>query len=150
MLLHACRCSDGKAIRVPNSYSYVVVLPPERPSISLNGTANLAREYESFKQGIELFSTVLIQVNHEEEQDPDDDDPEDSRNDISDRTDRKKDHKTFDHKLDACNVRVYPPLNPDIESLRLPVNFMHHLGVHYKETKDGLVIHGMKSVTSEP
>ena len=133
------RCSGGKAIQVPNSYSHVVVLPPEQPRISLNGTANLAHEYESFMQGIELFSTVVVQVNHEAEQD--DDSGDDSPNDISDSRDETS-AKTSDHKLDACTVRVYPPLNADYESLRLPVNYMQHLGVHYKETRDGLVIHG--------
>lgn len=87
-------------------------------------------------QGIELFSSVVLQVNHEAEQD--DDSGDDSRNDISDEATAK----SPDHKLDACSVRVYPPLNAEYESLRLPVNFMQHLGVHYKETKDGLVIHG--------
>jgi hypothetical protein len=97
-------------------------------------------------QGIELFSTVALQVNHEAEQDDDDDD---SRNDISDGPEESRSKQTSDHKLDACNVRVYPPLNSEYESLRLPVNYMHTLGVHYKETKDGLVIHGKCHVSGD-
>lgn len=130
-----------------------MVLPAEQPSIMLNGTPNLAREYEAFVQGIELFSTVNVLVNHEIE-------PEDG-NGVADDTDNGDDadadaDSTGDqtartnavsklmneHKLDTCTIQVYPPLNPDHEYFRLPINYMEHLGVHFLETKDGIVVHG--------
>ena len=120
-----------------------MVLSPEQPSITLNGTSNLAREYEAFVQGIELFSTVLIMVNHEPE-------PEEDEEMIDDVSANNEEAKQYNevykllnvHKLDSCIIQVYPPLNPDHEYFRLPISYMNHLGVRYKEGKDGIVIYG--------
>lgn len=137
-------------------------LLPEQPSITLNGTANLAREYESFVQGIELFSTVSLAISDQAEvisDSPDDtdtdeynswdsdEDEDDSSSDEDEKTNRKNKMNQA-KKIDSCTVQVYPPLNPDYEYFRLPVNYMSHLGIHYKETKDGLVIHGSGSIHS--
>ena len=150
-------------MKVPAVDSYLVVLPPEQPSITLNGTSNLAREYESFIQGIELFSTVSLVVKNEPEviseaAEEDDWNDEKSKNSVdsdesssSNDEDRMNDQRiklTEAKKLDSCTVQVYPPVNPDHEYFRLPVNYMSHLGVHYKETKDGLVIHGADTIHS--
>lgn len=121
-----------------------MVLPAEQPSILLNGTPNLAREYEAFVQGIELFSTVNVLVNHEiEPEDGDDDDggDGDSTDDQTERTNAVS-KLMSEHKLDTCTIQVYPPLNPDHEYFRLPINYMEHLGIHFMETKDGIVVHG--------
>lgn len=119
-----------------------MVLAPEQPSITLNGTPNLAREYEAFVQGIELFSTVNVLVNHEPE--PSDDGEAAQDDDDNDEAERANAINKLmnEHKLDTCTIQVYPPLNPDHEYFRLPLNYMEHLGVHFKETKDGIVIHG--------
>lgn len=137
LILTGTRCSNGKSVKIPVVDSYLMVLPPEQPSITLNGTPNLAREYEAFVQGIEPFSTVSILVNREQETEENQADDDEAEND--DDTSSKL---TTEHRLDSCSVQVYPPLNPDHEYFRLPVNFMEHLGVHYRETRDGLVIHG--------
>lgn len=152
------RCTSGKMMKVPPVDSYVVVLPPEQPSIAVNGTSNLAREYESFVQGIELFSTVSLVVNNEEEvisEAPEEDDEKNSGEKNSDESSSDEENEEDERrklmearKLDSCTVQVYPPLNPDHEYFRLPVNYMSHLGIHYKETKDGLVIHGADTIHS--
>lgn len=120
------------------------MLPTEQPSIALNGTPNLAREYEAFVQGIELFSTVSILVNQEVDTEVDDDEEEETEIDSTDDEPSATaiNKLMFEHKLDNCNVQVYPPLNPDHEYFRLPTNFMAHLGIHHKETKKGIVIYG--------
>lgn len=51
-----------------------------------------------------------------------------------------------EHKLDSCTVQVYPPLNPDHEYFKLPTNLMTHLGIHQKESKDGLLIYGADTI----
>lgn len=167
---------NGKSIKIPSVYSYVVVLPPEQPSITVNGTSNIGHDYESFIQGIDLFSSVTISMNHEIEKDDvivngnkgknnsprsnDDNNSNDSSSEQDDTDDSNENRVTSknddsnnnnnninnniveEHKLDACTVQVYPPLNSDHEFFKLPVNYMDHLGVHYKQTKDGVVIHG--------
>lgn len=146
------RCSNGKSLKVPSVDSYIMVLPPKQPLISLNGTPNLAREYEAFVQGIELFSTVSILINHEIEVE-DDEDNNVNPDDIGDLSSEDSSKPTKEvsklanvHKLDTCSIQVYPPLNPDHEYFRLPNNFMNHLGVRFTESKDGIVINGADTV----
>ncbi|XP_064460954.1 calsyntenin-1-like [Ornithodoros turicata] len=136
-------CTNGQSQKVPAEESWVVVLPAEQPSISINGTPNLAREYEPFKQGIELFASVSITVGRpqspsssswEEESSEDDDD--------SEETNHVTPVQTREPKLDSCSVQVYPPLNPDHERFQLPSYLMAHLGLHHREGRDGLVIYG--------
>ncbi|KAI2796804.1 Calsyntenin-2 [Blomia tropicalis] len=149
-------CSNGKTLKIPQVDSYVMVMPAEQPSIAINGTPNLAREYESFMQGIELFNSISIFVNQENDGDDvgaeneideangggiggdDDDQPSDVPPGIT--------KLIGEHKLDSCNVQVYPPLNPDHEYFRVPNNMMEHLEIRHKETKEGIVIFGADSV----
>ncbi|XP_076320590.1 calsyntenin-1-like [Tachypleus tridentatus] len=121
-------CSNGKPQKVPEIKSYVMVMQPEEPSIVINGTSNLAREYKAFKEGIELFNTISLTVdqNHEEE--------------FSDVV------VTIDNKVDKCSIQVYPPLNPDHEYFRLPQNLMLHLRVHHRDHKEGVIIYGADKI----
>ncbi|KAH9409789.1 Calsyntenin-2 [Tyrophagus putrescentiae] len=147
-------CANGKSLKIPQVDSYVMVMPAEQPTIAINGTPNLAREYESFMQGIELFNSISIFVN----QDNDGEEGE-TENEIDEGTadDGEEGAANGDvpagiskligeHKLDSCNIQVYPPLNPDHEYFRVPTNMMEHLEIRHKETKDGIVIFGADSV----
>ncbi|XP_071043121.1 calsyntenin-1-like [Parasteatoda tepidariorum] len=127
-------CSKGKTVKVPSVEAYIMVLQPELPSITINGTPNLAREYEAFKQGIQLFASVSVLIS----QDQDEEVPMHNGMDNS--------LVSLDHKLDSCTVQVYPPLNPDHEYFKLPISLMAHLSIHFKENKDGLVIFGADTI----
>ena len=48
----------------------------------------------------------------------------------------------IERKLDACTVNVYPPLNPDHESLTVPENMLSQLGIVAKITNDGVLLTG--------
>ncbi|GFX96478.1 calsyntenin-1 [Trichonephila clavipes] len=120
-------CAKGKTVKVPPVEAYIMVLQPELPSITINGTPNLAREYEAFKQGIQLFASVSVLISQDEEV-------------------HSNGLESMDHKLDSCSVQVYPPLNPDHEYFKLPISLMTHLGIHHKENKDGLVIFGADTI----
>ena len=39
-----------------------MVLQPQEPTISINGTSNLARDYEDFRQGVRVFTDVHVTV----------------------------------------------------------------------------------------
>lgn len=105
-------------------------------------------------QGIELFSTVSVLVNHEADSDDDTGDDDSVNGDdvggISAEDGNSKQSPANNqlnkllnvHKLDSCSILVYPPLNPDHEFFRLPVNYMTRLGLLYTKTKDGIIIHG--------
>lgn len=129
-----------------------MVMPAEQPTIAINGTPNLAREYESFMQGIELFNSISIFVNQENDGDGEaetGDNEIDEAAGADDGEDANGDSVPAgmsklmgEHKLDSCNIQVYPPLNPDHEYFRVPTNMMEHLEIRHKETKDGIVIYG--------
>lgn len=39
-----------------------MVLQPQQPSIEINGTANLARDYQDFRNGVRVFTDLHISV----------------------------------------------------------------------------------------
>ncbi|KAF7491891.1 Calsyntenin-1 [Sarcoptes scabiei] len=168
-------CSNGKKLKVPQVDTYIMVMPADPPTILINGTPNLAREYESFMQGIELFSSISIFVNQETEQANTDDDLDNdvddnnnnrggknlNENSINNNNNDDDDDMTLmamnnvppsiaklvgEHKLDSCIIKVYPPLNPDHEYFRLPNQMMLNLNIRNRETKDGIIIYGADSV----
>lgn len=53
-------CDNGKSVKVPDAQTYVMVLRPQTPSISINGTGNLARKYEDFRMGVRVLADVHI------------------------------------------------------------------------------------------
>lgn len=60
--IHPFRCDGGRTVKVPNVESYVMVLPPQQPSLVINGTANLASDYHDFRQGVKVFPDVHVAV----------------------------------------------------------------------------------------
>jgi len=56
------RCERGRPVKVPSVESYIMVLQPQQPSIDINGTGNMAREYEDFRLGVRVFTDVHITV----------------------------------------------------------------------------------------
>lgn len=49
-------------MKVPPVESYIMVLQPQTPSIEINGTGNVAREYEDFRTGVRVFTDVHVIV----------------------------------------------------------------------------------------
>lgn len=39
-----------------------MVLPPQQPTLVINGTTNLASNYHDFRQGVRVFTDVHISV----------------------------------------------------------------------------------------
>ncbi|MCL4128189.1 UNVERIFIED_CONTAM: hypothetical protein GTU68_044020, partial [Idotea baltica] len=114
-------CSTGKALKVGTSQSFVVVLQPHQPSIEINGTANFVEEYDAFRQGLRVFPDVGIYLS---------------------AAAREAGAPTPGGQLDECSVMVYPPLNPDHETLTLPDNLIAELGLAATVTRQGATISG--------
>ncbi|XP_022906089.1 calsyntenin-1 [Onthophagus taurus] len=53
-------CDNGQSIKIPDATAYIMVLRPQTPSITLNGTGNLARKYEDFRMGVRVLADVRI------------------------------------------------------------------------------------------
>uniref|UniRef100_A0A646QFH4 Calsyntenin-1 n=1 Tax=Hemiscolopendra marginata TaxID=943146 RepID=A0A646QFH4_9MYRI len=126
-------CTNGKTLKVPVVESYTMVLQPEQPTITINGTPNIACDYESCKKGIKIFQTISILVSQDEE--------EEENDDISKQAGEIP-QGIIDHKLDSCTISVLPPLNSDLEYFTLPDHLMERLGIVYKQSKDGIIISG--------
>ncbi|KAK8750802.1 hypothetical protein OTU49_015007 [Cherax quadricarinatus] len=114
-------CDSGKALKVATAQSFVVVMQPHQPSIELNGTTNFAEEYESFRQGLRVFPDVGVYLSAAAEE---------------------ATAPTPGGQLDECVVSVYPPLNPDHETLVLPDNLISELGLVSSITRQGATISG--------
>ncbi|RXG68551.1 Calsyntenin-1, partial [Armadillidium vulgare] len=114
-------CTTGKALKIGTSESFVVVLQPHQPSIEINGTTNFVKEYEAFRQGLRIFPDISIYLS---------------------AAAKEAGAPTPGGQLDECSVMVYPPLNPDHETLVLPDNLIAELGLAATVTRQGATISG--------
>lgn len=55
-----CEGSEERPLTVPSVQSYVTVLPPPRPGITVNGTSYVAREYSDFRLGVRVFPDARV------------------------------------------------------------------------------------------
>ncbi|XP_047103065.1 calsyntenin-1 [Schistocerca piceifrons] len=120
-------CEREHSVKVPSVESYVMVLQPQQPSIDINGTGNVAREYEDFRLGVRVFTDVRITVGQTKGQKP---------------WKHGEPISVIEKQLDSCTVSVYPPLNPDHETVTLPENMLTQFGIVAKVTKDGVMVSG--------
>ncbi|XP_073992692.1 calsyntenin 1 [Rhodnius prolixus] len=118
-------CEHGRTVKVPNVESYVMVLPPQQPTLVINGTTNLASNYHDFRQGVRVFTDVHISVS-----------PPGKPWKHGETT------GVIEKKLDSCVVTVYPSLNPDHETLTVPHNMITQFGITAKLSKDGATLSG--------
>ena len=119
-------CVDGTRRQVPFGLSSILVLPVPQPIISISGTENMSREYDSFKKGVRVFADVKI-ITSRDEGDIEADDEEES-------------------KLDRCTISIFPPLNPDHEELHLPQAMLLSLNIAGSSNTNGAEIVGSNMV----
>lgn len=55
-------CDNGSIIKARPAESYIMVLAPQTPSILLNGTEDLARDYAHFRAGLTVFPDLAVRV----------------------------------------------------------------------------------------
>ncbi|XP_012282525.1 calsyntenin-1 [Orussus abietinus] len=56
----ACEGPGARPLPIPAAQSYVTVLPPPRPGISVNGSGYAAREYAEFRLGVRVFPDARV------------------------------------------------------------------------------------------
>jgi hypothetical protein len=93
----------------------------------------LPRDYEDFRLGVRVFSDVRVTISSSAAEDGDSEEVQ-WRND--------EPVSVIERKLDACTVTLYPPLNPDHESLSVPIHMIGQLGIVEKISTDGIVLSG--------
>lgn len=62
MVIVRGRCDNGRVIKARPAESYIMVLAPQTPSILLNGSEDVARDYVHFRQGLTIFPDLTITV----------------------------------------------------------------------------------------
>ncbi|KAK0096763.1 hypothetical protein PV326_004451 [Microctonus aethiopoides] len=55
-----CEGNGTHSVTIPSVQSHVTVLEPPRPEITVNGTAYVAREYEAFRLGVQVFPDARV------------------------------------------------------------------------------------------
>ncbi|KAI5755859.1 hypothetical protein M8J77_020208 [Diaphorina citri] len=116
-------CDHGHGLKVPPVDSYVSVLQPQQPSITLLGTGNIAREYTDFRAGVPIFTDLHINIA-----------PANKFGEVT--------SGVVEKRLDSCIVSVYPALNPDHETITLPENMLTQFGITARLSKDGATLSG--------
>ena len=119
-------CRDGTKVQVPYALSSILVLAVPQPIITITGTENMSREYESFKKGVRILADIKVITSQEQS----DLDPS----------------SELEARLDHCSVSVFPPLNPDHEELHLPQAMLESLNLAATNTQDGVEILGTDMV----
>ncbi|XP_075987417.1 calsyntenin 1 [Anticarsia gemmatalis] len=120
-------CDNGRIIKARPAESYIMVLAPQTPSILLNGSEDLARDYAHFRAGLTVFPDLAVRVLAGGNGHP-----------LAEES----------QKLDSCVVSVYPALNPDHEALalrdaaELPLRYDIRAAV----TRDGVILTGADTV----
>ena len=121
------RCSDGTQREVPLALSSILVLSVPQPVITITGTENMSREYESFKKGVRIFADIKVITSRDQETDVD----------MSEE---------LESQLERCTVTVFPPLNPDHEEIHLPEAMLRSLNIAGTVNNDGAQMLGTDMV----
>ncbi|KAM9298886.1 calsyntenin-1 isoform 2-T2 [Gastrophryne carolinensis] len=137
--------NEETCITVPDVDSYVMVLQPEEPKISLSGIDHFARAASEFEstEGVSLFpelhiiSTITREVEAEGEGD---EDPTVQESLVSEE---------IMHNLDACEVSVVgEELSPEQESLQLDVTHLQQKGLEMSSSSQGIVLTGVDTMAN--
>ncbi|KAF2344622.1 hypothetical protein FHG87_024622 [Trinorchestia longiramus] len=120
-------CTSGGGLRISAVHAHVVVLPPHQPPILINGTSNFAQEYQSFRAGLRIFPDVSLNLAQQ-------------------LTATADSPPVPSAEVSECTVGVYPPLNPDHETLLLPDNLIRDLGLTSSVTRQGTSVTGPSTV----
>merc|ERR1719192_3181022 len=119
-------CSDGTRRQVPFALSSILVLAVPQPIITITGTENMSREYESFKKGVRILADIKVITSQEQ-------------SDLESSSE-------LEARLDHCSVSVFPPLNPDHEEVHLPQAMLESLNLAGSTNQDGVEIRGTDMV----
>lgn len=56
------RCDNGRIIKAKPAESYIMVLQPQTPTILINGSGDLARDYAHFRAGLRVLPELALHV----------------------------------------------------------------------------------------
>ncbi|XP_075406840.1 calsyntenin-1 isoform X2 [Tenrec ecaudatus] len=137
--------NEAPCISMPPVDSYVMVLQPEEPKISLSGVHHFARAASEFEspEGVLLFPELRIISTITRELEPErdgDEDPTVQESLVSEE---------IVHDLDTCEVTVEgEDLNREQESLEVDLTRLQQKGIEMSSSDLGVVFTGVDSMAS--
>ena len=135
-------------MKIPALESSIRVQATPLPVVTLTGTSGAHYDYNSLTNGVRLFPDFDIQVSNVDEaislssseEDEDDDLDEDDDEELAAVA-----SSSMPQRVDSCTATVYPPLNPDHESLTWPQNLVNQMKLEAKFSHDGVTLVGAES-----
>ncbi|XP_034358984.1 calsyntenin-1 isoform X3 [Arvicanthis niloticus] len=137
--------NEAACIEVPPVESYVMVLQPEEPKISLSGVRHFARAASEFEspEGVSLFPELRIISTITREVEPEADGAEDPT------VQESLVSEEIAHDLDTCEVTVEgEELNPEQERLEVDVARLQQKGIEVSHSDLGVVFTGVETMAS--
>lgn len=131
-------CTSGRTLKIPPVESAVVVQATPLPVVGVSGLAGSHYGYESLRGGVHLFPDARLEVTSADAIGRDSSEEESSEEEDL--------LQSVAQRVDSCTATVYPPLNPDHESLSLPENLLAQLAIEAKSSHDGVTLTGSASV----
>jgi len=144
-------CASGRTLKIPALESSILVQATPLPMVTLTGTSGSHYDYNALTNGVRLFPDFDIQVSNVDEaislssseEDEDDDLDEDDDEELA--AVASSSSSSMPQRVDSCTATVYPPLNPDHESLTWPQNLVNQMKLEAKFSHDGVTLVGAES-----
>lgn len=136
-------CSSGRTLKIPVLESAIVVQATPLPIVTVTGLSSSHYGYESLRSGVHLFPDARIEVSNADaaaaaanEESSSEEDESSEEEDLL---------MNIAQRIDSCTATVYPPLNPDHETLTWPQNLLNQFKIEAKFSHDGVTLMGSES-----
>ncbi|XP_046462167.1 calsyntenin-1-like [Daphnia pulex] len=135
-------CSSGRTLKIPVIESAIVVQATPLPIVTVTGLSSSHYGYESLRGGVHLFPDARIEVSNADAAAAADQDSSSEEDESSEEEDLLM---NIAQRVDSCTATVYPPLNPDHETLTWPQNLLNQFKIEAKFSHDGVTLMGSES-----
>jgi hypothetical protein len=135
-------CSSGRTLKIPVIESAIVVQATPLPIVTVTGLSSSHYGYESLRSGVHLFPDARIEVSNADAAAAADQDSSSEEDESSEEEDLLM---NIAQRVDSCTATVYPPLNPDHETLTWPQNLLNQFKIEAKFSHDGVTLMGSES-----
>ena len=133
-------CSSGRTLKIPVLESAIVVQATPLPIVTVTGLSSSHYGYESLRSGVHLFPDARIEVSNADAAAA-----QDSSSEEDESSEEEDLMMNIVQRVDSCTATVYPPLNPDHETLTWPQNLLNQFKIEAKFSHDGITLMGSES-----
>lgn len=134
-------CSSGRTLKIPVLESAIVVQATPLPIVTVTGLSSSHYGYESLRGGVHLFPDTRIEVSNADAVAA----AQDSSSEEDESSEEEDLMMNIAQRVDSCTATVYPPLNPDHETLTWPQNLLNQFKIEAKFSHDGVTLMGSES-----